>query len=454
MIIKRKKRLDRRALLRGAGTVAIALPWLEIMGRPDVASAQAAVPAKRFLTVYTPGGTVAENFWPTGPQDAPVLSSILAPLQPHLQKLLVLKGLDMKCAIGEQHQAGIVGWLTGSKQDGSPNNYSSFPSIDQVIATKISKGVKAKPSLQMAVRWATGKSQGRLSPINAANFEDAAQPSPIPPQLDPVAIFDDLFGSLMPAASGPNPSVLRQKSILDHVTPRYTSLAAQLGASDKAKLEQHLSKIREIELGLDNAVSGGAACRPPTLIDTAGYNPTQGTAMNESTDEMIPAVGKLMLDMMVMALACDITAVGSFQWSDTEAKHTFPWLQLSEHHHYYQHDGGFKPAECTRIGTWYSEMHASLLSAMDAVDMGGHSLLDESVVFFGSELSEPPSHQKNDMPFFLAGKGGGLAGGRHLDFNGTPHNNLLVSLLNLFGDPRTTYGHPEFCTGPLSGLTV
>ena len=102
-----------------------------------------------------------------------------------------------------------------------------------------------------------------------------------------------------------------------------------------------------------------------------------------------------MMDMLVMALACDLTAVGTLQWSDTEAKHTFPWLGLTEHHHFYQHDGGFRPAECETICTWYSQQHAYLLQEMAEVDMGGHSLLDESVVFFGSELQDPPSHAQD-----------------------------------------------------------
>lgn len=144
-----------------------------------------------------------------------------------------------------------------------------------------------------------------------------------------------------------------------------------------------------------------------------------------STDAAIPKVGKLMMDMIVMAMACDMTSVATLQWSDTEAKHTFPWLKLSEHHHYYQHDSGFKPVECAKVCTWSSEMHAYLLQGLAAVDLGGRSLLDESVVFFGSELQEPPSHMKNSMPLLLAGNGGGLRTGRWLKYNGVSHNNLL-----------------------------
>jgi hypothetical protein len=178
------------------------------------------------------------------------------------------------------------------------------------------------------------------------------------------------------------------------------------------------------------------------------------------TDSKIPLVGTYMMDMMVMALACDMTAVGTFQWTDTEAKHTFPWLNLSEHHHFYQHDGGFRAAECEKINTWYSTMHLHLLQAMDKVVMGpdGHTLLDESIVFFGSEISQPPTHSNKDMPFMLAGKGGGLRGGRWLrqmdkSNNKSSHNNLLLAILNMFGDTRTSFGTKEFCVGPLAGLT-
>src|SRR4051812_5587075 len=141
-------RLNRRAVLRGAGSVAIALPRLEIMGEPARAQA-AANPAKRFLAVFTPGGTVHDdgsgaNKWrPSGTETAPVMSSILAPLAPMIEKkkLLIVDGLDMTSKNGEQHQAGIIAWMTGTGQLSAPangglpgtNSYASGPSIDQTI---------------------------------------------------------------------------------------------------------------------------------------------------------------------------------------------------------------------------------------------------------------------------------------------------------------------------------
>ena len=453
-----KFRLSRRAVLRGAGSLAIALPWLEAM-QPE-RTAQAATAAKRFFHVYAPGGTVLAQWTPTGTEAAPVLSPILKPLEPVKSKLLIVGGMDMVSAVGEQHQAGIIALLTGTSQSTSGGKYSLGPSIDQVLAGKISAG-KKKPSIQAAIRWATGKSHGLLSPINSLNFEANAPYNPIPPRLDPQEIWKDLFGSLSPGTTtSATPAELHRKSILDFVDKRYNALLQKVGAADKQKIEQHLTKIREIEQSLSVVTTTTATCKAPTLVSTSDYNPTSGknsadngSIKDTSTDAAIPKVGKLMTDMLVMALACDITAVATLQWSDTEAKHTFPWLSLSEHHHYYQHDGGFKPAECQKICTWYSEQYLYLLQSMAAIDMGGSSLLDESVVFFGSELQEPPTHKKNSMPFMLAGNGGGLRTGRFVQYKGVSHNNLLVSILNLFGDTRTTFGEAKYCTGPLTGLT-
>ncbi len=465
MMTTKKFRLSRRAVIRGAGTIAIGLPWLECM--EDDATAQTTpATAQRFIGVYQPGGTVIDKWRPTGTETAPVYGTILAPLEPVKDKLLIIDGLEMKSAVGEQHQAGIIGFLTGAVQ-GTAQKYSAgragadSASIDQVIATKISKGVKPMSSLQIAVRWATGKSHGLLSPINSMNFEDTSQNAPIPPRLEPSEIWDSLFGSLMPMTPAMDTALVRKKSILDFVDKKYTALTAKVGATDRIKLQDHLDKIREIENGLMTTTTTGSGCMPPTLIDTSDYNAKSGlnsaddgSIKDTQTDAAIPKVGTLMMDMLVMALACDRTSVATLQWSDTEAKHTFPWLSLSEHHHFYQHDGGFNAPACEKIGIWYSQMHLHLIQAMAAVDMGGHSLLDESVVFFGSELSDPPSHKKQNMPFMLAGNGGGLRTGRFVKYPGQSHNNLLVSILNLFGDNRTTFGNSQYVTGPLTSPSI
>ncbi len=460
----RNFRLNRRAVLRGAGSLAVALPWLEAMGGEEqVARAQAqGAPAKHFISVFQPGGCVRDRYFPTGTETAPVLSSVLAPLQPSLAKLIVTKGLRCESALGEQHQAGIIAFLTGSTQvkNGDVLGFSHTPSIDQIIAGRVLKGKKFG-SLQMAVRWATGLSSGRLHPINCANFEDNADATPIPPKLDPQKIFTDVFGSL-DAGAAQDEQVAEQKSILDYLDHRYDALGQQLGASDKLKLDAHLTKIRELETTLSTQITKSALCQKPAAVDSKGYNPDtginsapNGEIRDENTDALIPIVGKFFMDMTVMALACDVTGVVSLQWTDTEAKHTFPWLNLHDHHHFYQHDGGFKPDQCAQIDTWYAGQHNYLLQELDKVDVGGGvTLLDESVVYFGSELGEPPTHDKHDMPYLLAGKGGGLLGGRFIQYPETSHNNLLLAILHLFGlSELQTVGTPDYSRGVLPKLT-
>ncbi len=448
--MSRPFRLSRRSVLRGAGTVAIALPWLEIM-TPERRSSAAPTPPSRFLAVYQPGGTIIDHWRPTGTATDFTLSPILAPLEPVKDRIVVLDGLDMASAVGEQNQAGMIAWLTGTPQvlPISAESFSQGPSIDQVIAGRLAA---ARPlrSLSLAVRWGTGKSHGLVHPIDIVNFADDAAFSPLKPLLDPQAVWKELFGAL-----GPDEAAW-DSSILDAVGQRYRSLALRLGASDRMRLEQHLDRIRQLEQGLS---SMRVACAAPERVDTTGYDPESGLNSSDdgsivdlATDAMIPTVGRFMTDMLVMAFACDLTPVGTLQWSDCEAKHTFPWLGLTEHHHYYMNDGGFHPAEIEQIATWYSEQHAYLIAAMAGIDMGGHSLLDESIVFFGSNLQNPATHIKNDMPFLLAGNGGGLQTGRWLSFGDTSHNDLLVSLLNRYGDTRTSFGDPSYCTGPLTEL--
>lgn len=452
-------RMNRRDVLRGAGSIAIALPWLEAMEPVRKASAQSGSVAQRFVAIYQPGGAPLDQWHPSGGETDFTWSPILAPFDAVREKVLVIEGMEMNSARGEQHQAGICALLTGMAQ-GAAGDFVRGPSVDQAIAEVASAG-KPRASLEVAVRWATGKSHGLLHPINSLTFANDGNASPIPPRVDPQEIYDSVFGSLDTGDGTAPPMSTRKQSILDFVDRRYEATAARLGLEDRARLEEHLSKVRELEESL--AALGGvttATCTAPARVDTSDYDPSSGrnsaddgSIIDSSSDAAIPKVGTFMMDMLVMAMACDLTGVVTLQWSDTEAKHTFPWLNLSEHHHYYQHDGGFKPVECGQICAWYSQQHAYLLQQMDAVDMGGHTLLDEAVVFIGSEISDPPTHRKDDMPLVVAGGGGGLRGGRKLQFNGRSHNDLLVALLNLFGDTRTSFGEAASNGGAVTGLT-
>jgi hypothetical protein len=432
-------------MLRGAGGVAIALPWLEIMG-PSRPAHAAATQARRFVTIYTPGGTVLDQWRPTGTETDFTLSPILSPFEAVKNHLLVLDGIDLASAVGEQDQSGMVALLTGTAQ--AANGYAAGPSIDQLLASRLF-ATDRRPSLELAVRWGTGRARGAVSPFDIVSFRDNATFDPVKPLLDPAAVWTELFGTL-PEDTG------WERSMLDAVGQRYQSLAARLGQDDRMRLEQHFEYVRDVELRLAGLSS--VACSRPELIDTSGYDPLAGLMSSDDgsfrdpeTDAAIPVVGKLMMDMLVMALACDVTPVASLMWSDAEAKHTLPWLGLNETYRFYQNDGGYQPVACAEIQTWYQEQHAYLISRMAAIDMGDHSLLDESVVLIGSHVQNPANHTKQNMPFLLAGGGSGLRAGRYLRYDNVPHNDLLVAILNLFGDSRTTFG--DRGSGALDRLT-
>jgi hypothetical protein len=460
----RKLRLQRRTVLRGLGSIAIGLPWLECMTTDKEAQAQTATVAKRFISVYQPGGTVIQQFTPSGTEDAPVYGAILKPLESVKSRVNVVLGLNIDLK-GEQHQRGLCGMLTGADQKNLvANEFPTGPSIDQVLATRILTGKPIK-SLEVAIRWATGKSHGRLHPINSMNFEDNANFTPIAPRLDPQAIWDEIFGSITgePQTNVEAIRILRKKSILDFVDRRYAALSERLGVADRARLDDHLTKIRDIEKGLVPPEGVPSMCVPPPVVDTSDYNPksglnadNDGKVLDTQTDAAIPKVGKFMMDMVVMAMACDRTSVATVQWTDTEAKHTFPWLNLGDHHHFYQHDGGFREAECAKIATWYSEQHKYLLEQLAAQVAGpdNKTLLDEAVVLIGSEIQKPDSHATTNMPYLLAGNGGGMRTGRHLKYSAQPHNNMLVSILNLFGSNVTSFGSTRFETRPLNGPSL
>ncbi|RYZ05404.1 MAG: DUF1552 domain-containing protein [Myxococcales bacterium] len=436
-------------MLRGAGSIAVALPWLEAMA-PERSARAAAAPAKRFIGVYTPGGTVLEKWRPIGSEESFELSPILAPLQAMKSRVLVVDGIDMTCAVGEQDQAGLVGLWTGTSQSGSATGYASGPSIDQVLAERLSTGQRLA-SLPLAVRWGTGKARGLPSPMNIANYATAPGHAPIVPRLDPIQVWEDLFGTSDLAEAG-----AWDKSILDALGRRYSKLAERLGAADRARLEEHLTHVRHLE----TRVRAFSSCSRPELVDTTGYDPRAGLESSEgvevtspTTDAAIPSVGKLMMDLLVMALACDLTSVATLMWSDTEAKHSLPWLGLRDNLHYYVRGGGYHPEELTQAFTWYVQQHAYLLEKLSQCQTANGTLLDESVVFFGSHIQRPPTSGKTDMPFLLGGSGGGLRTGRWMQNAHRSHNDLLVSILNLCGDERQTFGAAEFCAGPLGGLT-
>jgi hypothetical protein len=454
--------LDRRTFLRGAGGVAIALPLLDAMVPLRRASAQA-TSTPRFIVYYTPGGAEMSTWRPSGSETNFTLGSSLAPLEHLKQQLLVTSGLNLdvtSAGVGHPHAKGMGGLLTGEILPAGPyetcagkSGFALGRSLDQFIGDKVSADLKFK-SLELAIRWpSVSLFNQTVHPGNTIIYSAPGQP--VPPQLDPRAVFDRLFTSL---DGDTDVERNRTKSILDAVKGEYDLLKLKVGATDRRTLEQHLEGIREMEKGL--AQLGGSSCVAPDLgpdldLPYAGGTSEGGDGyVDLSNDEPMPRTGKLMMDMLAHAMACDLTRVGTLQWADSSANNTFPWLELPDTHHGYQHDRGYRPEAISKIQNWYATQFAYFLDKLIELQENAQPLLDSTLVFWVTELSHPESHDQHDMPLMLAGSAnGGVRPGRWLEFQGRSHNDLLVAIQNVFGIESNSFGRAEFCSGAAPGLT-
>jgi hypothetical protein len=438
------KAINRRRLLRGLGSVAVGLPLLDAMtGLAPFGSralAQAA-PAKRFVVWFTGSGSILDKWRPTGSTDNFQLSPILAPLEPHKDHLVVVDGCYLKHENGDAHTDGMGACLTGTPLRPTSNGtgYATGISIDQVIADKIGATTALK-SLELSV--------SKLPVSVWTRLAYAGDNQPIPPEHDAQKVFARLFSDDAPA--GADDAALatlkaQRKSVLDAVADDYGALSKRLGTDDRKRIDQHFTAIREIETRLDVAMPGSGVCLKPA-------QPPSYASLEAMGDAGYPLMGKLMLDLMVTALSCDRTRVVTLMWEHAAENQRFPFIGADIEHHQGIHDSQFGPVQT--ILTWFTQQQAYLLSKMKEIKERDGTLLDNTLIFSTSEQSNGTLHKHDNMPFLLLGKAGGaLKTQRWLRYSGNePHNNLLVSMLNLMGVEAKTFGKPDWCTGPLSGL--
>jgi hypothetical protein len=269
----------------------------------------------------------------------------------------------------------------------------------------------------------------------------------VPCERDPVALFTRLFGER--GASTADPLVDHRKSILDFVRGDATRLRARVGMADRQRLDEHLTSLREVEQQVQTVATApgmpAGACGPPADLDPSAVT---APLSNEQA--------RLLMRMMVMALACDMTRVATFMLAGRNDMRQFPWLGIpnrNDGHHGISHDwsaAGFEAQ--SKIVVDEMEQFAYMLGLMKASREGGATLLDNSVVFCANE-HQHGFHAVNVIPVILAGRAGGkLKSGRYVVYpKGTRYANVLVSIQNLFGIEATTFG--RYGRGPLPNLT-
>jgi Protein of unknown function (DUF1552) len=331
------------------------------------------------------------------------------------------------------HQKGMGSLLTGQVLKGGDNNFGNAGlgngiSIDQVLANTLFKGKVKFPSLQLAV-MGTNDLYGYDDRQVDKEMSYTAPISPIVPVSDPFVLFNTVFGapSTGTATSGPTPQQLADKSVLDAVQADFMRLQTKLSSADWQLLQQHQSAVRDIETQLTSVFT--LSCSTPSApAAPAGVNITDATATLNWTEVpgMTPVSGKMLMDIMIQAVACGLTNIVTFQWTHSEDNLSFPWLTLPPSqcnlngvgHHNMSHE---RDPNLLIVDGWYASQFNYMITQLDGIQesgMPGTTVLDNSLLMYSSCLSDGSAHISDNAYFALAGSNGGyFKSGKLIRFN-------------------------------------
>lgn len=457
-------RFNRRSFLAGLGASGMLLPMLH-----SEAEAADGFP-KRFIVCVWPDGVLHPQWWPTGTTTDFVLpsedDSPLAPLEPFRDRLIVCGGIDYQNLIdhemGQLHAAMpfMLTGVEGASFDGKISDQvpltAGGPSVDQFIAGQLQKQTPlAYPSLVTRPYKQSGDDQW----ISFRGGPVGGKPNAETPWSDPVLMYDSLFGGsdLEQVAAIRR----RQSSILDYVGDSLSRFTQRLGTEDRAKTEAHLQAIREVELQLAGDLTCAPGERPSADVDwdTHHRNPN------------LPAAIRHFTDMTVLAMACDMSRVGSMLWTNSHNSNvTFFWLgdEFTEEnpsdangnlrqHHEISHKAGSgndlsrpEVGMKNRIDQWFVEQFAHLIQKLDSVPEGDGTMLDNTVVLLANCGSNGANHGLRDVPWTLAGSCGGYfqTGRYHRMLSGTeqgvPQNGVLTHICRAMGVEVEAFGDPKY----------
>jgi hypothetical protein len=437
----RRLTVPRRWFLGGAAAV-VALPFFESLA-PREARGQAAAAPKRFLGYFAPNGFDMEDFRPVGSPGALTLGPMMASLEPFKSHLLVLGGLQntkQDRPLGD-HSGGVGSLLTNHTVVYDTEKMGG-PSIDQVIADQIGTTTKLK-SLELAGEQ--GATEGscdsgyRCSVGNHISFDKTG--TPLPKIYNTGQVFDRLFEGFDPDASAADVARRNQyrKSVLDAVLAQATELKGKLNATDAIKMEEYLAAVRDVERRIE--LASGGSCTPPTKED--------GDLSDQQRHEVLN-------DLIALAFQCDITRVSTLMWGNMTSNRNYASIGASGGHHDISHHGGGQGNidKLKIIGKWEMDRLAHLLGKLKALpDSDGRTVLDNTLMFYSSDISDGDSHNHDDMPVILAGGGADFTMNRYVTYPEEPHfGDLFISLANAYGATIDKFG--EHGTKPLQGLKV
>jgi len=458
------KRISRRTLLRGASGVGLALPFLDAM-RPRAVRAQAAMTPRRIIFAFQANGDeIATRFTTVGETNF-VFGEFLAPIEPYRQDLLVLHKLDKKFgklpagSVADNHEQGgssLAPWPsgTGSYPIGGADTTIGFvmgPSADRSIGDMV---LAANPSIpQRHLVYRVGGKRNDIWNLHS-HAGPVGMQNPIPPETDPYAAYTRIFmfnATDAAAQAAIQKRLLKRQSALDLVLTEANTLSTKVGAQDKAKLDLHMTSIRDIERtlqGMTGTAVPAMGCKPADL----------GTAVDPYNDANHMVVGELFFKISALAFACDLTRVIQYNWSGNTSNRIYANLGMTEGHHDISHQN--TTDAFTKIRTIHKHLwtqNLKLYETLKGMPDGDGTLWDKTLVVHWNELAQGDTHAINNNLVIFAGKAdNAFRRGRYIDFaNKQSFSDMLITCHQYMGfSDVTSFGDSRLAgTGPLQGLT-
>ncbi len=442
--------LSRRAFLRGLG-VTIALPAMESLvsgslfaaapgagaaGAAGAATTAGGAPLRMAFLTFA-NGIVPDKWFPTGEGRDFQFNDTMAPLAALKDRLQVLGGLDNNPAAqgpdgpGDHGRGGGTMLTAVRVKKTIGGDYRAGISADQVAAKAVGH-LTPFASLQMSCDTVqnAGNCDSGYACVYQKSISWSGPTTPLAPETNPRLVFERLFGAGSTAAERRENLLLRQtqqRSVLDFVSAETRRVSRGLSSGDHRKLDEYLNSVREIEQRIQRAELAGGARKDPGAASPSG--------IPESFQEYI----RINLDMLVLAFQTDSTRVATFMMAGDGNNRSFAEIGVPEGHHHCTHHGN--RAELVNktliIEKWYVAQLAYFMEKLDAVkDPDGRSVLHNSMIMYGTGLSNGNRHLHTNLPIILAGSGGGtLAPGRYQKYNSEPIANLYLSMMDRMGVP-------------------
>ena len=433
-MIVTKKHLPRRTFLRGAFGTLIAMPFMDAM-IPALA-AQASRPF-RFGAIYIPNGIFPQQWHPDAAGSSFDFKPIMQPLEPFRSHLVTISGMkapDGNPEMGGVHMGASAAWLNGTGPDSGQANYfvvKSRKSIDQFIADKIA-GDTPLQSLQVGTED-MGTSAGACDGYPCVFFNSISwrdDTSPLPVAVNPRVTFERMFGEA--GSTGRRVAQMRRKqSLLDSVVEEAKRMRSSLGSADGAILDEYLTNIRDVEQMLDR-------------MDARAANVPEGAVAPLGLPDNIDDHLTVTYDLMLLAFQADLSRVFTFMVGHEGSGRSYAHIGLPEPHHPISHHGDTPEgiAKYAKLTTYHVAKLSEFIGRLKETQDGDASLLDRSVIYFGSGMGNGNAHDRNNPPVLLMGGANGkLKGNRHLKMeNKEPTANLLLALGDLAGTEVPSIG--------------